>query len=127
MIILEGADGALCHINNSRRCAYGYDQRIEAFGENGMLQAGNQRPTTVSVLGRCGDRGAAILSCDFFIERYTPAYLAEIDHFVDCVEHGHAAARGLSATAARRCASPMPRSRACRPARKSRSAEDKHA
>ena len=25
-----------------------------------------------------------------FIERYTPAYLAEIDHFVDCVEKGTA-------------------------------------
>ena len=27
---------------------------------------------------------------NFFIERYTPAYLAEIDHFVDCVEKGSA-------------------------------------
>jgi myo-inositol 2-dehydrogenase/D-chiro-inositol 1-dehydrogenase len=87
MIILESADGALCHINNSRRCAYGYDQRIEAFGELGMLQAANQRPTSVQAWGaKATEAKDPVLH--FFIERYTPAYLAEIDHFVDCVERG---------------------------------------
>jgi myo-inositol 2-dehydrogenase/D-chiro-inositol 1-dehydrogenase len=87
MIILESADGALCHINNSRRCAYGYDQRIEAFGELGMLQAGNQRPTSIEAWnGKATEAKDPVL--DFFIERYTPAYLAEIDHFVDCCERG---------------------------------------
>jgi myo-inositol 2-dehydrogenase / D-chiro-inositol 1-dehydrogenase len=89
MIVLEGADSGLCHINNSRRCAYGYDQRVEAFGEKGMLQAGNQRPTTVSFWGT-GATEARDPTLHFFIERYTPAYLAEIDHFVDCVEQGTA-------------------------------------
>jgi myo-inositol 2-dehydrogenase/D-chiro-inositol 1-dehydrogenase len=89
MIILEGADGALCHINNSRRCAYGYDQRIEAFGEQGMLEAGNQRATTVAFWGAAATE-ARDPALHFFIERYTPAYLAEIDHFVDCVEQGAA-------------------------------------
>src|SRR5918996_673792 len=87
MIILEGADGALCHINNSRRCAYGYDQRIEAFGAGGMLQAANQRPTSVQAWGSKATEGKDPV-LDFFIERYTPAYLAEIDHFVDCCEQG---------------------------------------
>jgi myo-inositol 2-dehydrogenase/D-chiro-inositol 1-dehydrogenase len=87
MIILEGAEGALCHINNSRRCTYGYDQRIEAFGELGMLQAANQRPTSIQAWGaRATEAKDQVL--DFFIERYTPAYLAEIDHFVDCCERG---------------------------------------
>jgi myo-inositol 2-dehydrogenase/D-chiro-inositol 1-dehydrogenase len=89
MITLLARSGALCQISNSRRCAYGYDQRIEAFGEKGMLQAGNQRPTTVEFWG-----AAATAARDpvlhFFIERYTPAYLAELDHFVDCVEQGNA-------------------------------------
>ncbi|HEX5079824.1 MAG TPA: inositol 2-dehydrogenase [Geminicoccaceae bacterium] len=89
MIVLESADGALCHINNSRRCAYGYDQRIEAFGEKGMLQAANQRPTTVSFWGAAATEARDPV-LHFFIERYTPAYLAEIDHFVDCVEQGGA-------------------------------------
>jgi myo-inositol 2-dehydrogenase/D-chiro-inositol 1-dehydrogenase len=87
MIILESADGALCHINNSRRCTYGYDQRIEVFGELGMLQAANQRPTSIEAWGtKATEAKDPIL--DFFIERYTPAYLAEINHFVDCCERG---------------------------------------
>lgn len=47
VITLRAESGALIHINNSRRCAYGYDQRVEAFGSGGMLQAGNRRATTV--------------------------------------------------------------------------------
>jgi myo-inositol 2-dehydrogenase/D-chiro-inositol 1-dehydrogenase len=87
MVVMRAASGAMVHINNSRRCAYGYDQRIEAFGEKGMLQAGNRRPTTVEAWGaeRTGAKDPVL---NFFIERYTEAYLAEIDHFVDCVEKG---------------------------------------
>jgi myo-inositol 2-dehydrogenase / D-chiro-inositol 1-dehydrogenase len=89
MVSLVAKSGALCQINNSRRCAYGYDQRIEAFGDKGMLQAGNQRPTTLSFWGAAAtDARDPVLN--FFIERYTPAYHAEIDHFVDCVEKGTA-------------------------------------
>ena len=89
MITLVAQSGALCQINNSRRSVYGYDQRIEAFGENGMLQAGNQRATTVSFWGAAATEAKDPV-LNFFIERYTPAYLAEIDHFVDCVENGSA-------------------------------------
>jgi myo-inositol 2-dehydrogenase/D-chiro-inositol 1-dehydrogenase len=89
MLTLVAKSGALCQISNSRRCAYGYDQRIEAFGEKGMLQAGNQRPTTVSFWGAAATEARDPV-LHFFIERYTPAYLAEIDHFVDCVEQGTA-------------------------------------
>ena len=46
-VSLRAKSGALLQINNSRRCVYGYDQRIEAFGAAGMLQAGNQRATTI--------------------------------------------------------------------------------
>ncbi len=87
MIIMRATGGALVHINNSRRCAYGYDQRIEAFGEKGMLQAQNRHPTTVEFWGN-GRTHAQDPALDFFIERYQEAYNAEIDHFVDCLEHG---------------------------------------
>lgn len=87
MIVLRAASGALIHINNSRRCAYGYDQRVEAFGEKGMLQAGNRRPTTVEAWG-AQQTAARDPVLHFFIERYRDAYDAEIDHFVDCVEQG---------------------------------------
>jgi myo-inositol 2-dehydrogenase / D-chiro-inositol 1-dehydrogenase len=89
MVTLVVKSGALCQISNSRRSAYGYDQRVEAFGERGMLQAGNQRPTTLSFWGAAATEAKDPV-LHFFIERYTPAYLAEIDHFVDCVEQGTA-------------------------------------
>jgi myo-inositol 2-dehydrogenase/D-chiro-inositol 1-dehydrogenase len=87
MVTLVAKSGAICQISNSRRCSYGYDQRVEAFGEQGMLQVSNQHPTTVSFWGAAAT-GARDPVLNFFIERYTPAYLAEIDHFVDCVEQG---------------------------------------
>ncbi len=84
MVILRAASGALVHINNSRRASYGYDQRVEAFGSLGMLQAGNQRATTVEAWDGTGtERREPVLH--FFIERYQAAYAAEIDHFVDCI------------------------------------------
>ena len=54
--MLRGADGALCQIINSRRCAFGYDQRVEAFGELGMLTVENLRPTGAGSPAGC-DRG----------------------------------------------------------------------
>ena len=84
MIVLRAASGALVHINNSRRSSYGYDQRLEAFGSGGMLQAGNQHATTVEAWDAHGtERREPVLN--FFIERYQAAYAAEIDHFVVCM------------------------------------------
>lgn len=87
MVVMRAASGALVHINNSRRCAYGYDQRIEAFGEKGMLQAQNRRGTTVEAWGAERTQTADPI-LHFFIERYTEAYRAELDNFIDCVEKG---------------------------------------
>jgi myo-inositol 2-dehydrogenase / D-chiro-inositol 1-dehydrogenase len=47
VVVLRGTDGVLCHITNSRRSVFGYDQRLEAFGSDGMLSVGNQHPTSV--------------------------------------------------------------------------------
>ena len=47
MVTLITANGTQCHISNSRRAVYGYDQRLEAFGSQGMLLSDNHRPTTL--------------------------------------------------------------------------------
>jgi len=95
MLVMRAASGALVHINNSRRCAYGYDQRIEVFGATGMLQANNRRRTTVEAWGR--ERTQAMdPALDFFIDRYADAYRAELDHFVGCVETGAAPLAGFA-------------------------------
>ncbi len=43
MTTLKMPSGALVHINNSRACVYGFDQRLEAFGDRGMVQTLNKR------------------------------------------------------------------------------------
>ena len=78
--------GLLCQINTSRRAAYGYDQRFELLGSRGMLQAGNVRPTEVSVWSAQGI--ATDVPEPFFLERYRHAYAAELAHFVDALRDG---------------------------------------
>src|SRR5439155_26868055 len=80
MVLLRTASERLCHINNSRRAAYGYDQRIEVFGSKGMLRAENRTPTTVE---RSDDQATARdKPLHFFLERYADAYRAELEAFV---------------------------------------------
>lgn len=87
MIVMRTASGALCHINNSRRTNYGYDQRVEAFGARGMVRSNNHRPSEVS---RYGEGGTATRDglLHFFIERYRAAYEAEIREFIERVTAG---------------------------------------
>jgi myo-inositol 2-dehydrogenase/D-chiro-inositol 1-dehydrogenase len=94
VVVLRGASGALATITNSRRCAFGYDQRLEAFGELGMLAAANQLPTSVRFSGTLQDGLARTEVAppyhNFFLDRYTPAYRAEMDAFVTGIEQGTA-------------------------------------
>ena len=85
MAVLRMASGALCHINCSRRCAYGYDQRIELFCRDGSMVSDN--PTTTDVVRNTGE-GTSVRSRlhHFFIERYAESYVREIDAFVAAVE-----------------------------------------
>ncbi len=95
MLVMRAASGALVHINNSRRCVYGYDQRIEVFGQAGMLQAHNRHHTTVEAWSHERTRAKDPVQ-DFFIARYADAYRAELDHFMACVETGAAPLPGFA-------------------------------
>lgn len=85
MVILRMESGALCHINGTRRCAYGYDQRIELFGEKGMLLSDNPRSSNVVRFSATSTSSRDRLH-DFFIERYPESYIRELDAFIDAVE-----------------------------------------
>jgi myo-inositol 2-dehydrogenase/D-chiro-inositol 1-dehydrogenase len=87
VVVMRGADGALCQITNSRRSVFGYDQRLEAFGSAGMLSVGNQHPTSVR-LSNGTQTEAAPEYLNFFLDRYTPAYRAELDHLIIAMEQG---------------------------------------
>ncbi len=87
MAILKTKSGSQCHINNSRKAVYGYDQRFEVFGSKGMLLNDNLRATTLrAYTERETETQAPLLN--FFLERYEAAYRLELDAFVDAVIEG---------------------------------------
>ncbi|MFV0307581.1 MAG: inositol 2-dehydrogenase [Desertimonas sp.] len=78
--------GKIAQISNSRRATYGYDQRIEVHGSAGMARAQNLHEDTVEIAGSGGYTTAPLMN--FFIERYMPAYRAEVATFVAAALHG---------------------------------------
>lgn len=86
-VTMTTATGAVATILNSRVCASGYDQRLEAFGPLGSLEAGNLRPTAVRFNGVTSTDAAAPY-LNFFLERYADAYRDELAHFITAIETG---------------------------------------
>ncbi|HVP99089.1 MAG TPA: inositol 2-dehydrogenase [Roseiarcus sp.] len=86
IVIMETKSGKVAQISNSRRASYGYDQRVEAHGEKGMIHAGNVRETTLEMAGAEGFRRDKILN--FFLDRYDAAYKIELDAFISAVKSG---------------------------------------
>jgi myo-inositol 2-dehydrogenase/D-chiro-inositol 1-dehydrogenase len=85
-VILVTASGRHCAISNSRRAEYGYDQRIEAHGSKGAVFAENRREANIEVAGAGGYLRPPLLN--FFMDRYTEAYAAEIAAFVAAMRSG---------------------------------------
>ena len=71
---------------NSRRAAYGYDQRIELLGSEGLLSAENVAESTIVKATDAGITSAKPVF--FFLERYMKAYAIEWSAFVDAVVDG---------------------------------------
>lgn len=95
IVVMRAASGALCTIVNSRSCAYGYDQRLEAFGDLGALDAGNWTATTVRA-SSATETDAAGPILNFFLERYMPAFKAELDEFVSAIRDDREPAVGFA-------------------------------
>ncbi len=83
---LTFADGTMANIDNSRKAVYGYDQRLEVFGSNGMVKADNNFPDNHQYYSDAGVHGS--LPLNFFLERYTTSYLNEMAAFFQCIEQG---------------------------------------
>ena len=84
MLILTLPNGALCHIDNSRRAAYGYDERVEVFGSAGMVQSELKRRREVSLyIG--AQRVSDGVHLGWF-ERIEPSFTLALDGFIAAVE-----------------------------------------
>jgi len=79
VVTLSFASGALGVIDNSRRAAYGYDQRAEVFGSKGSAACENDTASSVRLSGADGVSGEKPLH--FFLERYGQAFLDEMKEF----------------------------------------------
>ena len=83
VITMKLSSGALAVIDNSRRCAYGYDQRAEVFGSLGSAASRNDAASNVHVA--TGDGVNAEKPLYFFLERYMQAFATEVQEFIDAV------------------------------------------
>ena len=86
VVTLHWDDGRIATIRNSRRAAFGYDQRIELLGSDGMLDVANVLENTVRTSSAHGVTAAKPMH--FFLERYMEAYRIEWGAFVTSVLNG---------------------------------------
>jgi myo-inositol 2-dehydrogenase/D-chiro-inositol 1-dehydrogenase len=86
LVTLVHENGCLTAIDNSRRAAYGFDQRVEVFGSAGMAASENPLAHTGVVTTANGTMRQPLPY--FFLERYIPSYEREWQEFVDAVKAG---------------------------------------
>lgn len=86
-VVMRGSNDELITIINSRHAAYGYDQRLEAFGSKGMLVASNLAKTAVrSYTANHTEQREPYM--ELFLERYAISYRRELARFVESISSG---------------------------------------
>lgn len=85
VITLKMENGAIAVIDNSRRAAYGYDQRAEVFGSKGMVATANDTLSTAVLSNADGVTGEKPLY--FFLERYMQSFATEVKGFINAIEN----------------------------------------
>lgn len=83
IVTLKFANGALGVIDNSRRAAYGYDQRAEVFGSKGSVAVSNDKNSTAVI--STADGVGTEKPLYFFLERYMQSFADEIKEFIDAI------------------------------------------
>ena len=83
IITMKMANGALAVIDNSRKAAYGYDQRAELFGSKGMVATSNDSVSSAVISNADGVTGEKPLF--FFLERYMGSFSEEMRQFTEAV------------------------------------------
>lgn len=83
---LQFKNGAMGVIDNSRKAVYGYDQRLEIFGSEGMAKIDNNLPENHEFFDGSGSHRS--LPLNFFMERYTESYYLEMFEFVNAIRKG---------------------------------------
>jgi myo-inositol 2-dehydrogenase/D-chiro-inositol 1-dehydrogenase len=85
-LVLKHASGCITMIDNSRHSVYGLDQRLEAFGSEGVASSENPVVHSAVRRDRNGSSGPAIFAS--FIERFEASFVLQWEAFVDAVATG---------------------------------------
>jgi myo-inositol 2-dehydrogenase / D-chiro-inositol 1-dehydrogenase len=88
LVTLVHASGCLTAIDNCRRTAYGFDQRVEVFGSAGV--AASENPPAHTGVVTTADGAWRPTLPHFFLERYLPSYELEWQAFIEAVRDGTA-------------------------------------
>lgn len=83
VITLQMEDGSIAVIDNCRKAVYGYDQRAEVFGSEGMVAVNNDSQSSAVISNAEGVTGEKPMF--FFLERYMDAYGKEVAAFIDAI------------------------------------------
>jgi myo-inositol 2-dehydrogenase/D-chiro-inositol 1-dehydrogenase len=83
LIVMRFRNGVIGTIDNSRKAVYGYDQRVEILGSEGKIETGNCYPNQATVSS--GKSVYRDLPLNFFMERYTESFAAELKSFTQAV------------------------------------------
>lgn len=83
IITMKMTNGALAVIDNSRKAAYGYDQRAELFGSKGMVATSNDTVSSAVISNADGVTGEKPLF--FFLERYMGSFSEKMRQFTEAV------------------------------------------
>mmetsp|Transcript_5937 Transcript_5937/g.8927 ORF Transcript_5937/g.8927 Transcript_5937/m.8927 type:complete len:395 (-) Transcript_5937:91-1275(-) len=88
-ILIEFESGSTATIQICRKATYGYDQRVEVFGTEGLVKHKNLFPNTVEKWS-----GESVKKLDpmhnFFMSRYEDAYKGETKSFCEFLKNGNA-------------------------------------
>ena len=81
VVTMKSKKGVICVITNSRHCSFGYDQRVELFGNKGMLISGNEKENATEFFSSSQTNSQKPF-LNFFIERYKDAYDLQIKELI---------------------------------------------
>ena len=88
--VLRFPSGALCTIENGRRAAYGFDDRVEVFGAKGMLQGGSAPADNLARFSAAG------ITQNRFPDYYgEESFAYALDGFIIMLESGAAVSPSL--------------------------------
>ncbi len=76
-------NGTYAVLDNSRKAVFGYDQRLEVFGDKGMIQVDNNLYNRNILYNEHGIHQA--LPLNTFTERYMHSYFKEMESFIDAL------------------------------------------